>query len=209
MEPVDPTPRAPLRLERRRFIALVSGGLLVAPLAAEGQKPEKMARVGILGVGPAPGQQELARSVATNPFWQSMRQLGWVEGQNLIVERRFGESTDQLRAGAAELVRLKPVVLFVAGAGLAKILQSETRTIPIVVGRAEGDLVAAGLVESLARPGGMMTGVSNLTYTVQRKTDLTAANWVTFGTATSPTTNFAYTNFLPQTNRSFFRISYP
>jgi hypothetical protein len=92
-----------------------------------------MARVGILGIGPAPSPQELAKSVSTNPFWLSMRHLGWVEGQNMVVERRFGESADQLRTGAADLVRLKVDVLFVASAGLAKILQLETKIIPIVV----------------------------------------------------------------------------
>jgi putative ABC transport system substrate-binding protein len=132
--------------------------LLASPLAAEAQKPEKIARVGILGIGPVPSPQELAKSVATNPFWLSMRQLGWVDGQNMVVERRFGESADQLRKGAADLVRLKVDVLFVSSAGLAKILQLETKTIPIVVGRADNDLVAAGLVDSLARPGGNITG---------------------------------------------------
>jgi putative tryptophan/tyrosine transport system substrate-binding protein len=132
--------------------------LLAAPLAAEAQKSEKMARVGILGLGPAPSPQDLAKSVSTNPFWLSMRQLGWVDGQNMVVERRFGESADQLRTGAADLVRLKVDVLFVSSAGLAKILQLETKTIPIVVGRADENLVAAGLVDSLARPGGNITG---------------------------------------------------
>jgi putative ABC transport system substrate-binding protein len=117
-----------------------------------------MPRVGILGVGPAPTPAELARSVASNRFWTSMRELGWVDGQNMIVERRFGESAEQLRQGAADLVRLNVDVLFVGSAGLAKILQLETKTIPIVVGRAEGDLVAAGLVNSLAKPGGNITG---------------------------------------------------
>src|SRR2546425_572411 len=88
----------------------------------------------------------------------SMGQLGWVDGQNMVVERRFGESADQLRIGAADLVRLKVDVLFVSSAGLAKILQLETKTIPIVIGRADEDLVAAGLVDSLPRPGGNITG---------------------------------------------------
>src|SRR5258706_6548918 len=143
---------------RRAFICSLAGGLLAAPLAAEAQQAGKMARVGILGIGPAPSPQELAKSVSTNPFWLSMRHLGWVEGQNMVVERRFGESADQLRTAAADLVRLKVDVLFVASAGLAKILQLETKTIPIVVGRADSDLVAAGLVASLARPGGNITG---------------------------------------------------
>jgi putative ABC transport system substrate-binding protein len=137
---------------------VLSLSVVLAPLVAEAQKSEKMARVGILGIGPAPSPQELAKSVSTNPFWLSMRQLGWVDGQNMVVERRFGESADQLRAGAADLVRLKVDVLFVRDAGLAKILQLETKTIAIVVGNAEGDLVAAGLVDSLARPGGNITG---------------------------------------------------
>jgi len=132
--------------------------ILAAPLAATAQKSEKIARVGILGIGPVPTPQELAKSVATNPFWLAMRQLGWVDGQNMIVERRFGESIDQLRRGAADLVRLKVDVLFVSSGGLAKLLQLETNTIPIVVGRADEDLVAAGLVKSLARPGGNITG---------------------------------------------------
>ena len=137
---------------------ILSLSVVLAPLGGEAQKSEKMARVGILGIGPAPSPQELAKSVATNPLWLSMRQLGWVDGQNMVVERRFGESADQLRAGAADLVRLKVDVLFVRSAGLAKLLQLETKTIPIVVGSAEGDLVAAGLVDSLARPGGNITG---------------------------------------------------
>jgi putative ABC transport system substrate-binding protein len=145
-------------MERRAFLGMMAGGLLAAPLAAERQKSEKKARVGILGIGTAPSPQELAKSVSTNPFWLSMRQLGWVDGQNMIVERRFGESADQLRAGAADLVRLKVDVLFVSSAGLAKILQLQTNTIPIVVGRADNDLVAAGLVDNLARPGGNITG---------------------------------------------------
>ena len=143
---------------RRTFLTVLAGGLLAAPLVSEAQPAGKMARVGILGIGPAPSPQELAKSVSTNPFWLSMRHLGWVEGQNMVVERRFGESADQLRTAAADLVRLKVDVLFVASAGLAKILQLETKTIPIVVGRADSDLVAGGLVDSLARPGGNITG---------------------------------------------------
>ena len=136
----------------------MTGGFLLAPRRARAQKPEPTRRVGILNVGPAPTPQELAKSVAANRFWSSMRELGWVDGQNMIIERRFGETADQLHKGAADLVRLKVDVLFVGSEGLAKILQLETKTIPIVVGRAEGDLVAAGLVKSLAKPGGNITG---------------------------------------------------
>jgi len=149
-------------MNRRMFLASLAGGLLAAPLAAEAQRQEKIVRVGILGIGPTPTPQELAASISRNRFWSSMRQLGWVDGQNMVVERRFGESADELRAGAKDLVRLRVDVLFVGSAGLAKFLQVETQTIPIVVGRAEGDLVAAGLVESLTRPGGNVTGAQVL-----------------------------------------------
>ena len=94
-------------MERRAFLTGTGALLLAAPLAAAAQKSEKLAHVGILGLGPTPSPQELAKSVSTNPFWLSMRQLGWVDGQNMVVERRFGESADQLRTGAADLVRLK------------------------------------------------------------------------------------------------------
>src|SRR3984893_10679098 len=124
----------PSLIERPAFRGTMAGGLLAAPLVAEAQKSEKMARVGILNLGPAPSPEELAQSVSTNQFWLSMRQLGWVDGQNMIVERRVGESAAQLRTGAADLVRLKVDVLFVGSAGLAKILQLETKNIPIVVG---------------------------------------------------------------------------
>src|SRR2546428_9600745 len=95
--------------------------LALAPLDGEAQKSEKMPHVGILGIGPAPSPQELAKSVATNPLWRSMRQLGWVDGQNMVVESRFGESADQLRASPAELVRLQGDVLCVTKPALAKV----------------------------------------------------------------------------------------
>jgi putative ABC transport system substrate-binding protein len=151
-------------MDRRTFLGVVSGSILAGPIAAEAQKSTKVARVGILGAGPTPTRDDLAKSVATNPLWLSMRQLGWVYGQNMLVERRFGESADELRAGAAELVRLNVDALFVGGAGLAKLLQLETKTIPIVVAAAGGDLVGAGLVDSLARPGSNVTGVQSFSY---------------------------------------------
>ena len=156
---LDSRPAIPIEVPMRVIGLVILGlGLALAPLATEAQKSEKMAHVGILGIGPVPSPQDLAKSVSTNPFWMSMRQLGWIDGQNMVVERRFGESPDQLRTGAADLVRLKVDVLFVSSAGLAKILQLETKTIPIVIGRADEDLVAAGLVDSLRRPGGNITG---------------------------------------------------
>src|SRR5262252_1734245 len=127
--------------------------LLVAPLAAEAQHSGQPARVGILSFGPAPSPEEQAKFYSTSWFWQAMKDLGWVPGQNVVAERRYGESADQLRAAAADLVRLKVDALIAGSAGLASILQPETKTIPIVVNGAGPELVVRGLVASLARPG--------------------------------------------------------
>ena len=151
-------------MDRLAFLGTLGFSLFTLPLAANAQKSTKVARVGILGAGPTPSPEDLAKSVAMNPLWLSMRQLGWVYGENMIVERRFGESAGELRVGAADLVRLKVDVLFVGGAALAKLLQLETKTIPIVVSAPGVDLVGAGLIDSLARPGGNITGVQSFGY---------------------------------------------
>jgi putative ABC transport system substrate-binding protein len=158
----EPGEKGSMVKPRAAGIVLLILAFLTTTIAAEAQQAGKTVRVGILGVGRSPSPQELAKSVAANPFWLSMKRLGWVEGRNMIVERRFGESTEQLRRGAAELVRLKVDVLFVRTEGLAKLLQQETKTIPIVIGTAGGDLVALGLVASLAKPGGNITGAQVL-----------------------------------------------
>jgi len=91
-----------------------------------------------------------------------LKELGWLEGKNLAYEFRYGESADQLNTAAAELVRLKVDVLVVGSCGLAKILRNQTSTIPIVIVGCGFDMVTAGLVASLARPGGNVTGVQIL-----------------------------------------------
>ena len=89
-------------MRRRTFLAGTGAVLLAAPLAAEAQKPEKMARVGILGIGPVPSPQDLAKSVSTNPFWMSMRQLGWVDGEGFGIGK---QPTDLDHAGLLRLGR--------------------------------------------------------------------------------------------------------
>jgi putative ABC transport system substrate-binding protein len=141
-------------IDRRTFLTGTSAVLIATPLAAEGQQAKKVPRLGYLFVGSSvPG--------LANPFWMGLKELGWVEGKNLVVEWRGGESADQLRASAADLVRLQVDVIVTTGAGLAKTVQLETKTIPIVVQNG-ANLVAAGLVASLARPGGNVTGVQIL-----------------------------------------------
>ena len=141
-------------MDRRAFIGTLAGGLLTAPLAAEAQQAGKIARVGIFWFGPFPSPEQIAQS----PLAAALKELGWVEGQNLVLERRNGESSEQLHAAAAELGRLKVDVLVVPSAGLATIARLEAKNTPIVIVTSGTDLVRMGLVASLARPGGNITG---------------------------------------------------
>ena len=132
-------------------------GLLVVPLAAEAQQPAKVPRIGFLGTLP------------TNPYYEALRQglqeFGYVEGQNIAIERRYSEGkAERLPDLAAELVRLKVDVILVDACGAPLNAASKaTSAIPIVVAACNDDLVATGLISSLARPGGNITGLSELT----------------------------------------------
>jgi putative ABC transport system substrate-binding protein len=142
-------------LNRRTFIGTLTGGLLAAPRGAKSQQAAKIARVGDLFIGPPLSPQQLASPTSVS---RALREFGWVEGQNLLTERRLAQSDDEAKLAAADLVRLKVDVIIVWSNGLAKLVQTETKTIPIVVIGAGPDLVSGGLVASLARPGGNLTG---------------------------------------------------
>jgi ABC-type uncharacterized transport system substrate-binding protein len=124
------------------------------------QQPKKVPRIGFLSaVDPA------VESTRSELFRQALRERGYIEGQNITIEYRYGEGKrDRAPELAAELVRLK-VDIIVVSAGDAWILAAKnaTKTIPIVIGGAGLDPVEAGYIESLARPGGNVTGVTNLT----------------------------------------------
>ena len=142
---------------RRRFV-WAAGALMAAPLASFGQAPSKVARIGFLGAR--------SRSTPSNPdafyegFLQGMRELGYVEGKNLVIEWRFADGKyERLPALASELVKLKPEVLVCHATPPAQALQRATSTIPIV-NVAMADPVGSGLVASLGRPGGNITGMS-------------------------------------------------
>ncbi len=140
---------------RREFMCTLAG-LLTAPLAADAQQAVKVARIGYL-----------AGSLAAFPqlreaFIQGLRDLGYVEGRNLVIEYRSPEGKpERLPALAAELVALKVDVIVAAGTPQPLAAKQATRTIPIVFAGAS-DPVASGLVTSLARPGGNVTGLSLL-----------------------------------------------
>ena len=141
-------------MDRRTFIATVAGGFLAEPFAAVAEQPTKMRRVGLLSAG------SVVPAFRTT-FIESLANLGWIEGKKVIVEWRFAENKlERLPELAAELIRLKPDVI-VSGGTLAPLaLKRATATIPIVMASA-GAPVESGLVTSLARPGGNITGLSS------------------------------------------------
>ncbi len=122
--------------------------LVLAPLAAEAQSAGKVYRIGSLTWGTDPNLIPLA---------DAMRELGWIEGQNFKIERRYADRDDQLPALAAELVRLKVDLIFTSGTGATQAAKEATKTIPIVFSVGD-DPVTSGLVASFARPGGNVTG---------------------------------------------------
>jgi ABC-type uncharacterized transport system substrate-binding protein len=147
---------------RRTFLGSLTGGLLAAPLAAEAQQAGKPARVGYLSTG-----EHL--SPRGEAFKQALREYGWVEGQNMLIEYRFGgEQYERLPPLAADLVRLKVDVIFAASAPAAQAAKKATSVIPIVF-HTLNDPVRAGLVPSFARPGGNMTGNAGLGPELDRK----------------------------------------
>ncbi len=140
---------------RLGLVVALALGILLAPVAAEGQQAEKVRRIAYLS---APSREAAERWVQV--FQQALRELGWVEGQNIVIEFRWAEGKyDRLPDLAAELVRLKVEVIVVPATVAALAAKNATKTIPIVTVLAN-DPVGIGLVASLARPGGNITGLT-------------------------------------------------
>jgi ABC-type uncharacterized transport system substrate-binding protein len=140
-------------VKRRQFITLIGGAAVGWPLAANAQQP-KVPTVGVLVVG-APGSEQFWRL-----FREGMRELGYIEGQNIRFEFRSDEGKiSRLPELAAELVRLKVDIIVTWFTPAARAAKQATREIPVVIALA-GNPVENGLVESLARPGGNVTGMS-------------------------------------------------
>ena len=144
-------------MQRRQFL-IAAGALLATPLAADGQQAAKVARIGHLSPNLAAGPH------LRDAFLQGLRDLGYVEGRNVVIEYRDAEGKlERLPALAAELVALKVDVILADGGTLGpRVAMQATTTIPIVFTSA-ADPVGSGLVTSLARPGGNVTGLSMLT----------------------------------------------
>ena len=135
-------------IDRRTFLTGSGAVLLAAPLSAGAQQGERVYRIGLLSEGAHP---------LSKPLADALRELGWIEGKNFKFERRSADRGDQLPSLAAELVRLKVDLILTNGTRAARAAKEATKAIPIVFILGE-DPVANGLVTSLARPGGNLTG---------------------------------------------------
>jgi putative ABC transport system substrate-binding protein len=139
---------------RRAFIGTLAGGLLAAPLAAEAQPAGKIRHVGVLVTSSTPDLDDA--------FRKGLRELGWIEGQNIALEYRNSEGRpERLLDMAADLVRINVDVIVAPAAPEAEAAKRATRTIPIVF-LVHGDPVGSGLVATLAHPGGNMTGLGQM-----------------------------------------------
>jgi putative ABC transport system substrate-binding protein len=140
-------------MKRREFITLL-GGAAAWPLAAGAQQPERVRRIGVL-MGLAEHDPEAKARLAG--FWQAFELLGWFEGRNVLVDYRYAPAGAGSQALAKELIALQPDVILTQGTPNSAALKRETTTVPVVfVGNA--DPISSGFVESLARPGGNLTG---------------------------------------------------
>jgi putative tryptophan/tyrosine transport system substrate-binding protein len=144
-------------MRRRNFIMLL-GGAAAWPLTARAQQDSRVWRIGFLTPRSRPSPPD--RDTFSDAFMQGMSALGYSEGRNLVVEWRYAEGDYKKLTGfATELAGMNPPVIVTYGTAAARVLQGTTKTIPIVVAAAV-DLVGAGIVASLAHPGGNITGLS-------------------------------------------------
>ena len=153
-------------MRRREFVALL-GGVATWPLVAHAQQPDRMRKVGVLMGAVANSAHGQARIAA---FQQGLQQLGWTEGRNVRIDTRWpaAGNSDEIRRYALELLALTPDVILATGSiSMAPLLQT-TRVVPIVFVQVV-DPVGSGFVDSLARPGGNATGLTNFEYGLSAK----------------------------------------
>ena len=150
---------ASVRINRREFITLLGGAAAAWPLAARAQQAERMRRIGVLMNTVA---DDTVFQIRLGAFLQGLAVLGWTIGRNMRIEIRWsGGKADDARRYAAELVAFAPDVILAHGVSTVRPLLQATRTVPIVFPIAS-DPVGMGLVDSLARPGGNLTGINIL-----------------------------------------------
>jgi putative tryptophan/tyrosine transport system substrate-binding protein len=153
-------------MKRREFITLLGGAATVWPLAAHAQQPERVRRIGVL-MNVAAADPEGQAQVAA--FLQALQQLGWDEGRNVRIDTRWGENdVERDRTYATELLAFAPDVILASGSLSVAALRHVTHTSPIVFAGVS-DPVGAGFVDTLARPGGNVTGFMIFEYSVSGK----------------------------------------
>ncbi len=141
-------------MKRRTFISLVGGAAAAWPLAARAQDISKPARLGYIWIGPKDSEHS-----TRDGFRQGMRDLGYMEGRDYVLEERYADSQPERLPGIiAELLQLKVALFLSPGVQVTKALMAATSTVPIIA--TTPDLLASGFVTSLARPGGNVTGMS-------------------------------------------------
>jgi len=150
---------------RKMFVICLLATVVVSTTPpADAQQPTKVPRIGLLRSGSA-----ASHASSHEVFRQGLREVGYEEGKNIVIEYRYAEGkSERWPTLASELVRLKVEIIVVGGSGMARAAQQATKTIPIVVGTA-GDLIRPGLIDSLARPGGNITGSTELSPDVAGK----------------------------------------
>ena len=154
-------------MRRRDFIKVLAGTGVAWPVVVRAQQSNGMRRIGVLIGGPATDDPEM--QARTDALTQALHQLGWIEGHNLQIDYRSSAGNEErARKFATELVALKPDVLVASSAATVASLLQVTRTVPIVFANAV-DPVGAGLIESLARPGGNVTGFVQFEYNLSGK----------------------------------------
>jgi ABC-type uncharacterized transport system substrate-binding protein len=155
-------------MRRREFIRLVGGAAATWPLAARAQQSERMRRIGVL-VGAGLDVDDLDMQARVGAFEDGLKQLGWINGQNVRIDARRGAGdAERLRRYVDELVALAPDVILATGAAAVAPLLKATRTVPVVFTNVV-DPVGAGFVDSLARPGNNVTGFVSFEYGLSAK----------------------------------------
>ena len=153
-------------MKRREFITLLGGAAAAWPLAVRAQQGERVRRIGLFTNLAADDAEAQARNAA---FLQALQQLGWTSGNNVRIDFRFGAGdAERNRRYASELVAFAPDVIVATGSPVVEPLRQVTRSVPIIFLQIT-DPVGAGLVASLARPGGNMTGFTNYEYGMSGK----------------------------------------
>ena len=153
-------------MQRREFITLVGGAVAAWPLASRAQQPERVRRIGMLNSLAEDDPESVTRRAA---FEQAMKELGWTIGGNLRIDyRRARNDFELIRRFAAELVALAPDVILTSGSVVVEPMIRATRNIPIVFLQVI-DPVGSGLIESMAHPGGNVTGFTQFEYSLAGK----------------------------------------